>query len=150
MTTTSFGILLDYIEYIGPLGSNQSKSLGTAVIGIDPKVLCMWWLWSFQNINNSKFPELSVCPPLPNQTEKFSIQHTKTQTQKLVTKHIWELKLNKLKMEAKSDEMGDKMTSKILSNKKCMPDSDSELELQNCDELPVTQDNQDGQHQHKD
>ena len=42
------------------------------------------------------------------------------------------------------------MTSKILSNKKCMPDSDSELELQNCDELPVTQDNQDGQQQHKD
>ena len=42
------------------------------------------------------------------------------------------------------------MTSKILSNKKCMPDSDSELELQNCDELPVNQDNQDGQHQHKD
>ena len=31
-----------------------------------------------------------------------------------------------------------------------MPDSDSELELQNCDELPVTQDNQDGQQQHKD
>ena len=46
--------------------------------------------------------------------------------------------------------MSDKMTSKILSNKKCMPDSDSELELQNCDELPVNQDKQDGQHQHKD
>ena len=28
-------------------------------IGISPKVLCMWWLWSFQNINNSKFPEIS-------------------------------------------------------------------------------------------